>query len=109
MSGTCLVAPRDLISVEVAAEHVDAHTQTLSTRCTLAVLLAPKGGLRWLTHRLDSRTSVRPGNPAPAATLPAIPSAGESATSSRHRSTSWDSPRNSPPRQSQWHLDINRF
>ena len=38
--------PRDLVSVEVAAEHVDAHTQTLLTRCTLSVLsplLAPKG------------------------------------------------------------------
>jgi hypothetical protein len=46
MSGTCPVAPRNLVAVEVAAEHVDAHTQTLLTRCTLSVLsplLAPKG------------------------------------------------------------------
>ena len=32
MSSTCSVLPRDLVSVEVAAEQVGAHPQTLLTR-----------------------------------------------------------------------------
>ena len=88
MSSTCSVLPRDLVSVEVAAEQVGAHPQTLLTRSTFPVhypVLAPERGPRWQTHtqRRKLRISVRPGHPAPAATLPAIPAAGESATPSR--------------------------
>ncbi len=45
MSSTCSVLPRDLISVEVAAEQVGARPQTLLTRRTFPVLypvLAPE-------------------------------------------------------------------
>ncbi len=38
MSSTCWVLPRDLISVEVAAEQVGAHHQTLLTKFTIPVL-----------------------------------------------------------------------
>ena len=38
MSSTCSVLPRDLVSVEVAAEQVCAHPQTLLTRRTIPVL-----------------------------------------------------------------------
>ena len=38
MSSTCSVLPRDLVSVEVAAEQVGARPQTLWTRGTIPVL-----------------------------------------------------------------------
>ena len=38
MSSTCSVLPRDLVSVEVAAEKVGAHPQTLLTSATIPVL-----------------------------------------------------------------------
>jgi len=38
MSSTCSVLPRDLISVELAAEQVGAHPQTSLTRRTIPVL-----------------------------------------------------------------------
>ena len=38
MSSTCSVLPRDLVSVEVAAEQVRARPQTLLTRRTIPVL-----------------------------------------------------------------------
>src|SRR5271157_6448009 len=74
MSSTCSVLPRDLVSVEVAAEQVGAHPQTLLTRSTFPVhypVLAPERGARWQTHaqRRNLRISVRPGHRAPAATL----------------------------------------
>ena len=37
MSSTCSVPPRDLVSVEVAAEQVGAHPQTLLTKSTFPV------------------------------------------------------------------------
>src|SRR5271166_6416666 len=82
------VLPRDLVSVEVAAGQVGAHPETLLIMSTFPVLypvLAPERGPRWQTHvqRRKLGISVRPGHPAPAATLPAIPAAGESATPSR--------------------------
>ena len=45
MSSTCSVLPRDLVSVEVAAEQVGAHSQPLLTRSTFPVIfpvLAPE-------------------------------------------------------------------
>ena len=76
MSTTCLVPPRGLVSVEVAAQQVGAHPQTLLTRSTFPVhypVLAPERGPRWQTHaqRRNLGISVRPGHPAPAATCPA--------------------------------------
>src|SRR5271166_847963 len=50
MSSTCSALPRDLVSVEVAAEQVGAHPQTLLTRSTFPVhypVLAPERGARW--------------------------------------------------------------
>ena len=38
MSSTCSVLPRDLVSVEVAAEQVGVHPQTLLTSGTIPVL-----------------------------------------------------------------------
>ena len=38
MSSTCSVLPRDLVSVEVAAEQVVARPQTLLTSGTIPVL-----------------------------------------------------------------------
>ena len=83
MSSTCSVPPRDLVSVEVAAQQVGAHPQTLLTRSTFPVrypVRAPERGPRWQTHaqRRNLGISVRPGHPAPAATLPAIPAAAPS-------------------------------
>jgi hypothetical protein len=80
LSSTCSVLPRDRVSVEVAAQQVGAHSQTLLTRSTFPVhypVLAPERGPRWQTHaeRRNLGISVRPGHPAPAATLPAIPEA----------------------------------
>ncbi len=80
MSSACSVLPRDLVSVEVAAQQVGAHPQTLLTRSTFPVrypVRAPERGPRWQTHaqRRNLGISVRPGHPAPAATLPAIPAA----------------------------------
>jgi hypothetical protein len=80
MSSTCSVPPRDLVSVEVAAEQVGAHPRTLLTRSTFPVrypVRAPERGARWQTHaqRRNLRISVRPGHRAPAATLPVIPAA----------------------------------
>ena len=49
MSCTYSVSPRDLVSVEVAAEQVGAHPQTSFTTCTFPVLypvLAPERGAR---------------------------------------------------------------
>ena len=37
MSSTCSVLPRNLVSVEVAAEQVGARPQTLLTMCTFPV------------------------------------------------------------------------
>ena len=37
MPSTCSVLPRDLVSVEIAAEQVRAHPQTLLTMCTFPV------------------------------------------------------------------------
>ena len=37
MSSACSVIPRDLVSVEVAAEQVGARPQTLLTMCTFPV------------------------------------------------------------------------
>ncbi len=64
MSSTCSVPPRDLVSVEVAAEQVGAHPQTLLTRSTFPVhypVLAPERGARWQTHaqRRNLGISVR--------------------------------------------------
>ena len=80
MSSASSVLPSDLVSVEVAAQQVGAHPQTSLTRCTFPVLCpvpAPERGPRWQTHaqRRNLRISVRPGHPAPAATLPVIPAA----------------------------------
>ena len=80
MSSTCSVLPRNLVSVEVAAEQVAHYPQTLLTRSTFPVhypVLAPERGARWQTHaqRRNLRISVRPGHRAPAATLPVIPAA----------------------------------
>ncbi len=81
---TCSVLPRDLAAVEIADEQVDAHPHTSLIGCTHP-MHAPERGPRWQIHtqRRDLRISVRPGHPAPAATQPAIPAAGESATPSR--------------------------
>ncbi len=81
---TCSVLPRDPASVAVADEQVDSHPHTLLIGCTHP-MHAPERGPRWQIHtpRRDLRISVRPGNPAPAATPPAIPRAGESPTQSR--------------------------
>ncbi len=38
MSSTCSVLPRDLVSVEVAAEQVGAHPQTQGLRTTFSGL-----------------------------------------------------------------------
>ena len=80
MSSASSVLPRDLVSVEVAAEQVGAHPRTLLTRSTFPVrypVRAPERGARWQTHaqRRNLRISVRPGHRAPAATLPVIPAA----------------------------------
>ena len=37
MSSACSAPPRDPVSVEIAAEQVDAHPETMLTRCTLPV------------------------------------------------------------------------
>ncbi len=53
MTSTCSVLARDLVSVEVAAEQVGTHPQTLLTRSTFPVrypVLAPERGPRWPTH-----------------------------------------------------------
>src|SRR5271166_5288745 len=80
MSPTCSVLPRDLVSVEIAAEQCGAHPQTLLTSSKFPVhypVLAPERGPRWQSHaqRRKLGISVRTGHPAPAATLPAIPAA----------------------------------
>ena len=64
MSSACSVLPRDLVSVEVAAQQVGAHPQTLLTRSTFPVrypVRAPERGPRWQTHaqRRNLRISVR--------------------------------------------------
>ena len=64
------VLSRDLVSVEVAAEQVGTHPQTLLTRCTFPVrypVRAPERGPRSQTHaqRRNLGISVRPGHPAP--------------------------------------------
>ncbi len=64
MSSACSVLPRDLVSVEVAAQQVGTHPQTLLTRSTFPVrypVLAPERGPRWQTHaqRRNLRISVR--------------------------------------------------
>ena len=56
--------PRDLVSVEVAAQQVGAHPQTLLTRSTFPVRdpgAAPERGPRWQTHaqRRNLGISVR--------------------------------------------------
>jgi len=83
MSSASSVLPSDLVSVEVAAQQVGAHPQTSLTRCTFPVrypVRAPERGPRSQTHaqRRNLGISVRPGHPAPAATLPAIPAAAPS-------------------------------
>ena len=64
MSNACSVLPRDLVSVEVAAQQVGAHPQTLLTRSTFPVrypVRAPERGPRWQTHaqRRNLGISVR--------------------------------------------------
>ncbi len=64
MSSACSVLPRDLVSVEVAAQQVGAHPQTLLTRSTFPVrypVRAPERGPRWQTHaqRRNLGISVR--------------------------------------------------
>ena len=74
-------------------------------RC--AVRCAPERGPRWQTHvqRRKLGISVRPGHPAPAATLPALPAAGESATPSRDGSRRWHPTANSARRRGAWSAD----
>ena len=60
----CSVLPRDLVSVEVAAQQVGAHPQTLLTRSTFPVrypVRTPERGPRWQTHaqRRNLGISVR--------------------------------------------------
>src|SRR5271166_6660246 len=53
MSPTCSVLPRDLVSVEIAAEQCGAHPQTLLTSSKFPVhypVLAPERGPRWQSH-----------------------------------------------------------
>ena len=75
MSSTCSVLPRDLVSVEVAAEQVGAHPQTLLTRCTFPVrypvLRTGKGSQMANPHPTPKLENLRPpwppgtsGNPA---------------------------------------------
>ena len=75
MSSTCSVLPRDLVSVEVAAEQVGAHPQTLLTRCTSPVRYpvcgTGKGSQMANPHPTPKLENLRPpwppgtsGNPA---------------------------------------------
>jgi len=80
------------------------------TRSTFPVhypVLAPEMGLRWQTHAQPRNLwfSVRPGHPAPGATLPAIPAAGESATPSIDWPRRWHSTANSARRRGAWSAD----
>src|SRR5271166_6573166 len=64
MSSTCSVPPRDLVSVEVAAEQVGAHPQTLLTRSTFPVrypVRAPERG----PQMANPRPTPKPGNLRP--------------------------------------------
>ena len=64
MSSTCSVPPRDLVSVEVAAEQVGAHPQTLLTRSTFPVhspVCAPEKG----SQMANPRPTPKPGNLGP--------------------------------------------
>ena len=70
MSSTCSVLPRDLVSVEVAAEQVGAHPQTLLTRSTFPVhypVRAPGKG----PQMANARRTPKPGNLGPPWPLPA--------------------------------------
>ena len=80
MSSTCSVPPRDLVSVEVAAEQVGSPPSDLVDQVHVSGTRsggAPERGARRQTHaqRRNLRISVRPGHRAPAATLPVIPAA----------------------------------
>ena len=71
-----------------ATVRAGCNARFLLTRSTFPVrypVRAPDRGPRWQTHaqRRNLGISVRPGQLARAATLPAIPAAGESATPSR--------------------------
>ncbi len=64
MSSACSVLPRDLVSVEVAAQQVGAHPQTLLTRSTFPVrypVRAPERGPR----SQNPRPTPKPGNLGP--------------------------------------------
>ena len=64
MSSTCSVPPRDLVSVEVAAEQVGAHPQTLLTGSTFPVrypVRAPERG----PQMANPRPTPKPGNLGP--------------------------------------------
>jgi hypothetical protein len=57
------------------------------------------------SHAESWESRVRPGHPAPAATLPALPAAGESATPSRDGSRRWHPTANSARRRGAWSAD----
>src|SRR5208337_2042391 len=64
MSSTCSVPPRDLVSVQLAAEQVGAHPQTLLTRSTFPVrypVRAPERG----PQMANPRPTPKPGNLGP--------------------------------------------
>ena len=73
MSSTCSVLPRDLVSVEVAAQQVGPPPSDLVDQVHVSGAYAspPERGPDGKRQNLG--ISVRPGHPAQAATLPAIP------------------------------------
>jgi hypothetical protein len=61
MSSTCSVLPRDLVSVEIAAEQFGAHPQTLVTSSKFPVhypVLAPERGPRWQSHAQRRKLNI---------------------------------------------------
>src|SRR5271165_3556363 len=61
MSRTCSVLPRDLVSVEIAAEQFGAHPQTLLTSSKFPVhypVLAPERGPRWQSHAQRRKLNI---------------------------------------------------
>src|SRR5271166_965426 len=61
MSTTCSVLPRDLVSVEIAAEQFGAHPQTLLTSSKFPVhypVLAPERGPRWQSHAQRRKLNI---------------------------------------------------
>ena len=63
MSSTCSVPPRDLVSVEVAAEQVGAHPQTLLTRSTFPVRYPVRTGKG--RQMANPRPTAKPENLRP--------------------------------------------